>query len=259
MSNKNLDHHYIAIDTTARVTYVTPPLAVDTIVFLGVGQTGKNLTKISRLVPDNVATVGAFPYHRFTHQHLEKESVHCVLKVIETLGTKKYHVIAESQAAPAVVAAAYQYPDHFRSVTLLQPLGFNKSALGDTSDQRYHELLRRSRLFWKHSHQSLRIAGNRTTLYEIIKYSLLSLRRIRSDYTIGANQDVSEQAIKLAYKLPVTIYAAEYDSLFPYSEIAPTVAGSRIVLVKSSGETHRNRATPGAIAELQEVIASLAS
>lgn len=229
----------------------------ETVLFLGVGQSGNNLKAISAHMPRNSATVEAFRYHRMILGDIGTGGREGVLYMLQSFGKGPYHVIAESQAAPAVVHAAHEKPDLFKSITLLEPLGFNADSFGDTPEERYTTFLKRSRQFWAHPNQSLSIKANRDTMGQIFIRSLPALRRLKPDYGFGVSQDITEMTKALAKIVPLTIYAEEYDNFFPYREIAPKLTGSKVTLIKTTAGSHLNRASPKGIAELEKVIASL--
>lgn len=242
-----------------KIEYASIGAKPDIVLVLGVGQSGRNLRTIAHHISSGIV-LEALPYHYFAKDQLADAgiaAVNAVIDVARTTSQQLVHVIAESQAAPATIHAVSERRSDIASVTLLAPLGFNKSFLGNTPKARYTELMRRSRLFWKHQNQRLSLRGNRDTLYEIARHSVTRLGRIEPDYNFGANQDVSDAAQQLANSLPVTIYADKYDGLFPYDEIEPLVRHSSIRLIATNLGSHINRATPLGLAELQRVIDSL--
>ena len=231
---------------------------VAAIMLLGLGQHEKSMRIINDSIDENVALIEALPYHKLPLDSLEPLCIAALSKLIREInGGAPIHGIADSQAAPMLVKLAAESPELFRSLTLLEPLGFNKDALGSNDSERYRSLMARSRKFWKHPNQSLRLSGNRDTIFEIAKRSLPALSRIKSDYTFGANQDVVAITKKLSESLPVRIFASKSDSLFPYDEIEAAVNGSAITLIETDVESHLNRTTPKGLGELQKAIASL--
>ncbi len=229
----------------------------NTILFLGVGQTGNNLKVISTHVPRSVLIIGAIPYHKIPREHFDDVCV----KLFDAL-TKKLkplHVIAESQAAPMAILAAELYPERVRSITLLEPLGFNKSSLGSSDEERYRQFVQRSRQFWRQPNQTMRHVGNRKTLIQVLAHSLPAWKRLKPDYIYGVSRDVVDSTRKLAETIPVTIYAGEHDSIFPYHEILPNLANSKVNIIEVKNGTHLNRATSRGLAELDTVIRLLKS
>lgn len=239
------------------IRYIPGKNTSDKVFFLGLGQNGRNLAAVALHAPPDTAVVEAFPFHLFPKDEISGKSVKHVEQILDELNHEPVDVLAESQAAPLVIEAAAQSPYRFHSLTLLGPLGFNYDALGMTPQARLSALLKRSNQFWRHRNQRLSLSGNRETLANVAKNAVKGSRRLKSDYMFGANQDVSSKAIKLAERLPVTIYADQEDSLFPYDEIKQSVEGSNITLVETKYGSHLNRATPLGRAAFQFAIEGL--
>lgn len=173
---------------------------------------------------------------------------------LKGMTAKNYVLVAESQAAPLVVSAITDGKVPRPSVlVLLQPLGLNVHALGSTKQERYSSLMQRSRKFWAHKNQSLKEWGNRTTFTTLLRQTAPYPHRIKTAYAFGANQSIADAVAKLAEVIPVHVYAAKEDSLFPYSEIHETISGTRGVTLHKISGTHLNRATRRGIEQLSQI------
>ena len=168
--------------------------------------------------------------------------------------TRDYALMAESQAVPMVLKALSESKIPIPKVlVLLQPLGLNASSLGDSMVERYESIMNRSKNFWKHPNQSLRIAGNRRTASEIAKDALVNPHKIKSFYTAGANQDYATELEFIANITTVHIFASTDDSLFAYGEIKQHFNKKNVQLHRLPG-THLNRATPKGLAQLKQIL-----
>jgi len=219
--------------------------------FLGIGQNKKASRWLSRLLP-------AINFHvapDYLSVNSDEDRVAIGLSSFAGVRADGRVLIAESQAASAAIAALSQgvigLPNH---LILIQPLGLNYDALGSTRSGRRRELLRRSRLFWKHQNQSLRIAGNRWTAMNLITDVVRHPFVIRSALEFGANQNYSQELVLLAKKIKITIVATDEDSLFPYEEIKKL--NPEVDVLKMSG-THLNRATVKGVEQLRLILSTL--
>lgn len=182
-------------------------------------------------------------------------SMHNLQQNLQGAAEGQYVLIAESQAAPplvvrAIIDASIPQP---RVLVLMQPLGLNTRALGATNEERYRSLMRRSRGFWLHTHQSPCIWGNRATIATLVRQTLPYLQRIKTAYTFGANQSIINEISRLSGIIPIHIYAADRDSLFPYDEIYETVSNIPGIFLHKLTGTHLNRATKAGLEQIETV------
>lgn len=222
--------------------------------FLGLGQDTKCRQWLEKFLPSSVHLHQAPNY--LAAETDAKRIEHGVVWVKEgiTSAPNEYVLCAESQASPAVIATLDKglIPPP-KSVILLMPLGCNYTSLGDSPIQRYKELLKRSRRFWSHKNQSLRIWGNRTTAINVAFDSVRYLSKLEEAYTFGANQNITNTLSRIALTIPVTIYAANDDSLFPFHEIEREFRGTKVEVKMIEG-THLNRATPLGVEQLKTIL-----
>jgi len=220
--------------------------------FLGVGQSKKSAHWLKQESPDISFHTAPNYLRHSTHEAMADVGRTAVARHLTAAGP--YIVFAESQAAPAVVAAIERsharLPDR---LVLLQPLGLNRDALGATPVSRRKELYRRSRIFWGQKSQSLSIRGNRWTLMTLVLQSLRYICNLNNAYEIGASMDITRDLTKVAEKMPVEIFATSDDSLFPFDELKQVKGAT---MHRLSG-THLNRATPLGAQQLKAVLGQI--
>lgn len=222
--------------------------------FLGVGQGERAQQWLERQFPE--ITFHTPPnYLRYrSNEQITKMAHDYVADALRSSEAYNYIVIAESQAAPAVVTAiasgSLPMP---KQLILLQPLGLNLLALGNTPATRRKELFRRSRLFWSHKNQSLRIAGNRWTFFLLLFQSLRYIHNLNDAYEVGASLNITNALAQIAMHTSVDVYASTDDSLFPFHELE---RAKGVSMHELSG-THFNRATPLAVNQLQYVMSNI--
>jgi len=165
-------------------------------------------------------------------------------------------IIAESQAAPAVVKAIRTNQITIpKQLILLQPLGLNASSLGSNDTQRLASLLKRSWGFWLQKRQSLLIYGNIRTLVTICLSAIRHPTHAKLAFQFGANQNCIADLEWIATRTKVVVCAAEEDGLFPYREIE--AVPNKHVILRQTNSGHVNRATPQGIKELQAILGGL--
>ena len=217
--------------------------------FLGVGQGKRARQRLHEIFPGISFHIPPNYLCCNTDEQIAKTAEGYVAKALES--SEAQVIMAESQAAPAVVAALASgdvaMPER---LVLLQPLGLNRTSLGSDPVLRRKELFRRSRLFWSHKHQSLSIAGNRWTLLVVVSQSLRYVKNLNKAYEIGASADIVSALAQIAARIPVDVYGSTDDSLFPFRELQKVQA----VTMHELPGTHLNRATPLGIAQLIEVL-----
>lgn len=165
-------------------------------------------------------------------------------------------IIAESQAAPAVVSAiGMKIIAPPRQLILIQPLGLNASSFGNDDKHRLASLMRRSLAFWVHKTQRITQWANFRTATSVLVAIIMNPLHVHSAFQFGANQNIVNVTHEIAKKINVTIYAAKDDSLFPYDEIKQS-AKSPIVLKPLDGN-HLNRATQRGAIQLELILKEL--
>jgi hypothetical protein len=125
--------------------------SVDTIVFLGTGQTGKlPRWAAESALPGTVVVAGAPHWiadpsgsdlYEFAYDYTLT-----AFKAVETeFKLKSAHIIGESQAVPGVVRLGLGESQLVGNVALVAPLGFTATILGDTPEARLRELKKRAK------------------------------------------------------------------------------------------------------------------
>lgn len=225
------------------------------VLVLGIGQSRQTAAWIKQRAEWLAKVVPPINFLAFRSTSDATEAATLHLKhELKSMAAQKYVLIAESQAAPLVVGTILSgdIPQPSQLV-LLQPLGLNPDALGGTKVERYRSLMQRSRKFWAHKNQSLKEWGNRATFINLLVQTAPYAQRIKRAYTFGANQSIVKSLVRLAKTVPVHIYAATEDSLFPYGEIQEALSSARGVVMHEISETHLNRATRRGIDQLNYI------
>ncbi len=219
--------------------------------FLGLGQGSWSVKWLSKRLP--TITFHAAPHylHSKNNAAFEENALDWVERAYAK--TEPGIVIAESQAAPAVVAAIKAGRITLPSrLILLQPLGLNYGSFGKTKRERFESLMRRSRLFWLHKNQALFIPGNFVTFISIAIDTIMFKRNLKAALIFAANQNIVHDVEMLAQRLPIDIYACTRDSLFPYDELRSRLSPD--LGLRTIEGTHLNRATPKGLNQLKTIL-----
>ena len=227
------------------------------VLFLGVGQDTRTAEWIKQRTPWLAEVIEPINYLAYPNPDSALEvAVQHAKNYID--GENNDVIIAESQAVPLIVMMLQKkiipYPE---KLILVGPLGCNYAQLGSTPIMRYKTLLNRSKLFWRHPNQTLKIWGNRRTFLNIISASLPHFRRIKPMYMWGANQNCVDDLASLSKFIEIHIVVATDDSLFPFKEIAETMRGLQTITLHEVPGTHLNRATELGIDVLEYIHAKL--
>lgn len=249
----------ISVGKYGALRVAVPEKLAKSMLFLGIGQTRRNLEWVAQSAPDDMIVIEALPYLKAQEaKEMEMVGEVCLKKVFEQFDITKLVVYAESQAAIVLVhvlAASDVLP---QKVVLLSPMGLNYSSLGRTEAQRYSSLMHRSRKFWSHRNQRLATAPNRETAAVLLADMLKNWKMTRTALKFAANQNVIARARKLAEKIPVHIFTGDNDELFPYKEIKQEIGGSSKVIFHELVHTrHYNRATKRGMRQLYKINDSL--
>ncbi|MFZ1258610.1 MAG: hypothetical protein WAQ25_04015 [Candidatus Saccharimonas sp.] len=251
----------VALPYGQNMRVTVPRGAIDSVLFLGVGQRGKNLYWVANEAPERMAVVEALPYMRLKQtsdiKPFAQQSIQIVLELL-AVQNGKYDVYAESQAAPSVVfAVASRAVPQPRQMILLAPLGCNVESFGQQADVQYKNVLQRSRKSWQR--QSLLQRSERETLRQIVAETLLCPAHTKRMYQFGIRQNSVHEIKAIASSgIPVHIYAGSDDPLFPYSEIVQQFneRGTNITLHRYETRCHVNRANPVGLQQLNTIYTS---
>lgn len=201
--------------------------SVTTIIFLGVLQIGKLPEWVARACPPNVAVVQGAPYWHFKPNDDDLVGFMCrfVESAYDFIGqknaSKKLNIIAESQAAPAVINLAINRPQ-CNNIVLVQPFGITHKFLHTTKAimtrfiksgiQHIPQLIKDERLLYND------LLVGRLVMH-VLSGRIVHIQKIGTAYnglidlkklTINRQHDQSN----------VTILVGDKDILFPYHEIA---------------------------------------
>ena len=199
----------------------------DTIIFLGTGQIKHIPYWVAKASPAGVVVVEGLP-HWHSQSSAEdiipfsKEYSKCAFGfILNTYGRKRMHIIGQSQAAPGLLWLATVLPDKVGNIALILPMGLNVKHLGDTDDERYRELKRRSARSLLHPEQiALKNIYAGVLLAKIILTGLKD-GSTRRKYSKGVSHNSLLDLAMLTQKgrHKVSLFLGEHDMLFPAKEI----------------------------------------
>ena len=221
--------------------------------FLGIGQGKRAQSWLSEQLPE-ITFHQAPDYLRARSE--EDMAAQAVDYIERSVGDEKdYWLMAESQAGPAVVEAVYRRNIATpRRLILIQPLGLNPSALGNSPAERMKTVLQRSRQFWRDPQQRIWLHGNRWTVEYLAWSSLRNVRRFKGRWTDGSNLDIREKLAAIAETVPVMVYASSDDAFFPYHEVIADFPHRGLLHEIPGG--HLNRATEHGVEQLRLILHS---
>jgi pimeloyl-ACP methyl ester carboxylesterase len=206
---------------------------IDTIIFLGSGQSGRIARWVAENAPAGTAVIEGLPHKEADRDaHDLKEFVRryaetAFLAALKTFKISSANVIAESQAAPGAMWASLDRSDKVKSVALIAPLGLTARTLGSTPRQRFKELKKRtffSAVQFVHSplYDSRNFYLNALMLHVLLYDSRWGVSGRK--YAIGASYDLREDCSKLARQLHkkgnrLTLILGTRDKMFPANEV----------------------------------------
>lgn len=215
---------------------------IDTVIFLGSGQSGRIVkwaagnaptgTVIVEGLPHKLADRSARDLKEFTKQYTEV----ALLSVTKVFDISSVNVIAESQAAPGVIWTALDHLDKVKNVALIAPLGFTAHTLGDSPKQRLKKLKRRAFLSALQFKQSPLYDVRNFYLGFLMVYVVLHDAKWNvsgQKYAVGASHDVRLEADELANYLhkngrSLMLILGERDKIFSPHEVMSSVEGMGI-------------------------------
>lgn len=206
---------------------------VDTVVFLGTVQIGKLPEWAAEYCPPGTVIVQGAP-----HWHAKDDGsdmpaymfdfTRSVFQaVIDTFQIHTVDIIADSQAAPAVLQLFCQKPfaHHLHKLALLQPLGFNQSSFVGSDLDSITEFKRR---ILKNAYRQVpalltdkRLRHNHRLLSKKVRFND---EKARAQYGSGLAHDATPHLEKLLRISPdVRIVCGENDAIFPAGELRTTL------------------------------------
>lgn len=221
--------------------------SVDTIIFLGSGQTGRIAKWVAQNAPSGTVVVEGLPHkeadksgHDLKEYARDYTSTAC-LAVFKEYKITSANLVAESQAAPGVIWSALDHLDRVKSVVLIAPLGLTAHILGNSPKERLKTLKRRAFLSGMQFAQSPLYDPRNLYLCSLMLHVLVSDGRWKvsgQKYAVGASHDLREECRILAKKLhqrggSLTLILGERDKVFPADEIMASIEKAGIEHVDS--------------------------
>jgi pimeloyl-ACP methyl ester carboxylesterase len=245
---------------------------IDTIIFLGSGQSGRIPRWIAENAPAGTVVVDGLPHREAEHdahdlKDFSREYTTCALRaVLKTFNIASLHVVALSQAAPGAIWMAEKLQGQVRNIALVMPLGFTREVLGDSSEERLKELKKRA--FWT----SLQLS--QSPLYDLrnVYLGLMLLHVLLFDskwtasgpkYAKGSSYDLRQEYHDLAATqqrkgCSLTLLVGEKDKIFPGHEILASlqkINAGHLPVVTLAGTSHSSLVTRGDKKTLGHIIA----
>lgn len=213
---------------------------IDTLLMLGTVQVGKLAEWVATACPPGAIVVEGAPHWLAKAdgsnipQFMAEYSRQSLQFVLQAYKPKNLHVIAESQAVPGTLMTLRDAScrKHVSSITLLQPLGFNTAAFGQTDAQRIQTFKRRISQNMRHQIRALlsdsRLRYNHRQLLRTVDVkSAEALAQYASGLSYNAIPDLQYMHNK---HVPVRIVCGHNDTIFRPAEIQNTITQNNIAI-----------------------------
>jgi pimeloyl-ACP methyl ester carboxylesterase len=225
---------------------------IDTVIFLGTGQTGKIPAWVATLAPTGVAVIEGMPHWKahpsgndlkdFSNAY----TLNALNKLLHKFSLQDIHLIAVSQGVPGAVWAAAKIPEHVKNIGLVVPLGFTAHIFGDSDTARVRELKKRAIRSLLHVKRfPLFSIRNFYAFSVLLQARFAETERGASDrkYAEGLSHDITKTCRRIieqqhARQTHLTIFLGETDPIFPPKEV-------KTALRKAKLEKARVRILPG--------------
>ena len=211
----------------------------DTIIFLGTGQIKRIPYWVAKAAPAGTVVVEGLPHWHskpdaedivtFTQQYTK----YAFLTILKIYSQKKMNVIAQSQAAPGVLWLANRLQQEVGNIALVLPMGLNTEHLGNTNEERYEELKRRSLKSLFHPEQ-LQLKN----IYAGLLLAKIIIRghkdgSTKRKYTKGVSHSaMNELTVALENDTRIiSLFLGEDDALFPVAEIQRSLTDAKIIQI----------------------------
>ena len=249
-------------------------IAPDTILFLGVGQTGKIPKWLADHLPPEVLVVEGIPYWHAgpTEEDLETFTAEFVSRTLsfvqEAFGAKSYNIIGHSQAAYGAVLLGLQKSDAIQNVGLLFPLGLNVRHLGSTGEERWKSLKKRSlRSMVQWEQTPFHDVTNIYAGYRLLHTIRADKTHFKDKFIVGVSYDLLPDVKLLTEQLQIAgtgliVGLAGNDKLFAAHEIRDTleeVDPINLTILELSSATHGSIAKRSHRAFIQEFVNAVRS
>ena len=235
-------HEFSYIYRDTNIPYViysnTDEPTIETILFLGTVQVGKLPKWVAELCPTRTAVVQGAPHWNAKADGSDIPAFvrgftkSAFANVFRAFSVSSPIVIADSQAAPAVVSLFASSRYDWSKLVLLQPLGLTVKAYGNSSKERATTLKRR--VVSNARYQLLPLLYDKRLRYNhklLNKTVNMRDTKATAQYTAGLKYDIVPELAKL-YNVNqnIVVICGEYDKLFPASEIRKSLRKSNVSL-----------------------------
>lgn len=210
---------------------------IKSILLLGTVQTGSTPRSVAKFMQAGTAVVQGAP-----HWFASKDGIdipefvfgytkHAVKSILTKTKNKKVHIIADSQAVPGAINFAKNHASSVSQLSLLQPLGLNRSAFPGNISERVGTL--RKRIISNFRYQVPTLLSDLDVPRNHIKIAGITLRdtlrgSAANQYGTGLAYDSSDELRQVSESIPVYIIAGENDAIFPPAEIVATLREAAI-------------------------------
>ncbi len=244
---------------------------IDTVIFLGSGQTGKTPKWVAELGGKGVLVVDGLPHWKAhpSGNDLKKFSAVYTLtayrEVLRTYAKTSLNVIGISQAAPGVVWLAQEAPKSVSNIGLAVPLGLTMHYFGDNPSARLRELKRR--VYYGLRQNNVLSALSAREVY--VALTLLRTRFSESErgasdnkYAAGLSYDLREDCRQVFQNQrrngkSLTIFLGQKDTIFPPTEVVESLQQAGLHDIKTvvmPGLSHPSFVSPRDQADLRRII-----
>jgi pimeloyl-ACP methyl ester carboxylesterase len=225
---------------------------IDTVLFLGTGQTGKIPAWVATLAPAGVAVIEGMPHWKAhpsgndLKDFSEAYTLNALNVLLHEFTLQNVHLIAVSQAVPGTVWAAVKVPERIKNIGLVIPLGFTADVFGNSDTGRVRELKKRAIRSLLHVKRfPLFSIRNFYAFSVLLQARFAETERGASDrkYAEGLSHDITETCHQIieqqhARQTHLTVFLGETDPIFPPEEV-------KTALRKAKLEKARVRILPG--------------
>jgi pimeloyl-ACP methyl ester carboxylesterase len=242
----------------------------DTILFLGVGQSGKIPKWIAQQAPAGVVVVEGLPHWHAdaSPQELEifaKGYAQAALHAIcDTFHISSVNIVASSQAAYAAVQLCLDQPDAIKNVGLMFPLGLTTQSLGRTAAERLKNFKKRILQTLLQPEQSpFYDIHNLYFAYQLVRTVLADKKGVANEkFALALSYDVLPDIKKLAHQQSqrgyhITIALAGKDKIFRSVEIKLRLQNHSLPglnIIEFAEATHSSLALRSNRLRVQEII-----
>jgi pimeloyl-ACP methyl ester carboxylesterase len=221
--------------------------SIDTVIFLGSGQSGVIAKWVAGNAPSGTVVVEGLPHKQADRSGVDlKEYARdytetAYLAVLKEFNIHSANIVAESQAAPGAMWAALDLFDSVKSMVLIAPLGLTAHVLGNSPKQRLKTLKWRAFLSAMQRAQSPFYDPRNFYLSSVMLHALLSDTRWNvsgQKYAVGASHDLRRECRDLATQLhqrgdQLMLILGDRDKIFPSDEIMASVEAAEIKYVNT--------------------------